>query len=129
MLSTEDHMPPEDRRATVSRYDGRFNFSLSTFSTWVSAIVTLCVLTGSVYAAARIGVAAAVRSEIQQQVERPTSPISRHIETVIHKHELEICEPRWNEIRTRLRVIESEQAAISTKLDILIEQNQKWNGG
>jgi len=120
---------PEDRRATVSRYDGHYNFSLSAAATWLSLLVALCVLTGSVYAAARLGVEAAVRAEIQQQVERPSSPISRHIESVIHKHEMEICEPRWNEIRTRLRIIETEQAAISTKIDILIEQNRQRNGG
>jgi hypothetical protein len=127
MIAPEDQMP-EDRRATVSRYDGHYNFSLSTAATWISLVVALCVLTGSVYAAARIGVAAAVRAEINAQVESPRSAITRHIESVIHQHEVDICEPRWNEIQNRLRMIETKQAAISVKLDILIESSRR-NGG
>lgn len=118
----ENHAVFEDRRATISRYDGRLNISLGYLGSILAILVALVSLTGAAYAAARTGVKAAVREEINRQVEAPTSPINRQMRATIAAHEEDICEPRWKEVQDRMTVIEIGTARVETKIDILIER-------
>lgn len=86
--------------------------------------VAIASISTIVYASARAGVQAAVREEIEHQVAAPGSPLNRQIRAQIHEHEADVCEPRWREMRDRMRVIAERQVAAETKLDILLERTE-----
>ena len=114
----------ENRRATVSTWDGSFNLSFkraSAIVTLVGTVLGICVL---VYGSARAGVASAVRHELNHQIEAPMSPLNRQIEATIKAHEEEICEPRWKEVQDRLTDLEIGGARVETKIDMLLERTE-----
>lgn len=88
----------------------------------LGVIATVLAIGVVVYGSARAGVDSAVREEINRQIESDNSPLNRQIQAEIHRHEVEICGPRWEEIRVRLRGIERQNAQLETKLDMLLRR-------